>query len=387
VTKLIAGAIAVLLSSAALGFAALPAVADDPPSAPDPTQSPPSIPPPLDAGTAPPPVIPAQPPASTPPSARPEPVLTVTCTVLDVVVESAPGSGLEFDAATGRAEKGTPVFSMPAKSIAPRFEFGQTLDPGQATAYIFELRAADGTLLWSRSGTTVPCAPEPVLKFALPYRIQKVPACGKTLADVVFPSTPGIVYSHDEWNAYARLQPGWHWDTDAFIPPSPWWNTGTTTNSDLAVVPRSAFFTDMPGCPRYATVPAPTSQLPLSTTWKGPGAATLAAVGPAATTAPQQVAPATGAPGDGATPSVEPSPAATAAPSPTVSLTAYPSPAPTATAGAGPRVATTTGLGVASGVAGACVLSAAGAFVVRRRLHPSSGTVALDEPVGDEPVD
>ena len=42
-------------------------------------------------------------------------------------------------------------------------------------------------------------------------------------------------------------------------------------------------------------------------------------------------------------------------------------------------VATTTGLGVAAGATGACVLAAAGAFVVRKRLRLKPADVLLDE--------
>jgi hypothetical protein len=383
VKTLVAGVGAALLGFAALTFAALPAAADDPPVTPDPTQTQSLIPPPLEAGTAPPPLTPAQPPVSEPPSASPDPVLTVTCSVIDVIVQSPPNSGRTFAVATGRAEKGTPAFNEPPSNgtLGPWFEFKNTLDPGQATAYVLELRAADGTVLWSRSGTTVPCAAEPLIKYALAYDVEPVTTCGKTLADIQFPSTPGIVYSYDEWNAYARRQPGWIWDNDMYYNRAhPWLPIHNSSTDQLAWLPRSAFFTDAPGCPRYATVPPPLSQVPVDPAWKGIGAATTAARPTTAVAPGSGAAAADGAvnaqtPSTGLTPSHSPSPmeGRTASPEPT------PSPTPAVQAQQ-PRVATTTGLGVAGGVTGACVLAAAGAFVVRKRMRPTpNDVVVLDE--------
>ena len=49
--------------------------------------------------------------------------------------------------------------------------------------------------------------------------------------------------------------------------------------------------------------------------------------------------------------------------------------------------ATATGLGVAGGLTGACVLAAAGAFVVRKRWHTAATGVVLDESGEEQPVD
>jgi hypothetical protein len=243
--------------------------------------------------------------------------------------------------------------------LGERLYFSLMLDPGQATAWIFQIRAADGSVLWSRSGTTAPCAPEPTFKYTAPFHpVQPVAACGKTLADVTFPSTPGIVYSHDEWNAYARLQPGWSWDYDAFGAPYSWWVKDSRT-SDTAWLPRSAFLMDAAGCAPYAAVMPPLS------TMDGPALATGATLpAPSPTTVP------TGA-GTSAPPATVGAEKPTAPPAPTASPT---TPAQARSA----RLAAGTGLGLAGGLTGASVLAVAGAFVVRRLRHVP-GDVMLDE--------
>ncbi len=371
---LVAGAVAVLLGSAALVLTAMPAAAADAPidpgqttAAPDPgTTTTPPAPAPTEPVTAAPSAPPPSPPA--PPAPPLDPIVTITCTQIDVEAQNPPDSGRQFAWAQGRAEKGTPTFLPLSGPLGERLLFRMTLDPGQATAWIFEIRAADGTVLWRRSGTTVPCAPEPQLKYTAPFHpVVPVAACGKTLADLRFPTTPGIAYSYDEWNAYARLLPGWLWDYDAFSGPYAWWIKDSRT-SDVAWLPRSAFFMDMAGCPRYSTVTPPMSESPLVSGQRAAGPApTKSALGPV-----------------GVLPSASPEPTAL----PTRAQALRPTPtrtaAPTAPPRAQPRGTTAAGLGVAGGVAGACVLAAAGAFVVRRRLPPPPGAVQLDE---GEPAD
>jgi hypothetical protein len=245
------------------------------------------------------------------------------------------------------------------------------LAPGLATAWIFDIRAADGTVLWRRSGTTVPCAPEPQLKYTAPFHpVVPVAACGKTLAELRFPTTPGIAYSYDEWNAYARLLPGWLWDYDAFSGPYAWGIEDSRT-SDVAWLPRSAFFMDMAGCPRYASATSPLSESPLVSSQRAAGpAATTSALGPV-----------------GVPPSASPEPTALATQAQTHRPTPAPTAGPTAPPRTQPRGTTAGGLGVAGGVAGTCVLATAGAFVVRRRLRPTPNGVVLDGSGDPEPLD
>lgn len=228
---------------------------------------------------------------------------------------------------------------------------------------------------------------------ALPQHAQPVkppaPPCGSTLDDVVWPSTPGITYSHDEWNAYAHLLPGWEWRNSSFNLITGWWLLGGTSSVEATLVwlPRQMILNPTGSC--GATTMAPESTRPDSPCWTGlahpkpcgvpvhdgsgtPGSATTT-VAAQPTTTPPMTATADAAPP--ATPVVPTAPpaTATATPSPAPSPSATPSTRATA------RVATSTGLGVAGGVAGSCALAVAGAFVLRRRLRPAPGVVVLDE--------
>jgi hypothetical protein len=245
--------------------------------------------------------------------------------------------------------------------------------------------------------------PEPTAP-ALPRHAQPVkppaPPCGSTLDDVAWPSTPGIAYSHDEWNGYARLLPGYEWVNSDFNAITGWWLLGGTIsgNATLVWLPRQLILNPTGKCGANPTPPQnsrpdspcwyglanpkPCPAIPVYEGPRSPGSASTTRPGSPAPTASQM--PTTV---DAVTP--EWTPAAVWAPPPTRSSvsTPEPSPAPSPSGPPGvqadPRVATTTGLGVAGGIAGACVLAAAGAFVVRLRrptpLDTNAANTAEDE--------
>lgn len=324
------------------------------------------------------------------PAAADASTIDATCKYLEVRIAGMPGSDNTLYIGLEDAAKG---LSMPLQPVGTTFAdhdyYLTGLDPAGSYAWRAEVHAADGTVLWSQAGTTTACWPVD-LGVTSPV-MPPVPPCGSTLDDVAWPSTPGIVYSHDQWYGFARLLPGWQWPSNPTYKPLTWAYLDTI-KSDLAVLQREIILDPTGHCGIPRTAP-PESALPSHNGPSTPGSATTKVAKPAPTTAPT-TAPArpTAAPSSGVTPTATPSPPAspTPAPSPAATRAGTPSPAPSPSATvatkATARTATTTGLGVAGGLAGASVLAAASAFVVRRRWHPTPNAVVLDEPTPGEPV-
>jgi len=320
------------------------------------------------------------------PAAADASTVNATCKYLEVRIAGMPGSENQLHMGWEDAAKG---LSMPMQSVGTTFAdhdyYLTGLDPAGSYAWRVEVHAADGTVLWSQAGTTTACWPVD-LGVTSPV-MPPVPPCGSTLDDVAWPSTPGIVYSHDQWYGFARLLPGWQWPSNPPYKPLTWAYVDTI-KSDLAVLQGEIILDPTGHCGIPRTAP-PESALPVHNGPSTPGSATTKVAKPAQTTAPARP---TAAPSSGVTPTATLSPPAspTPTPSPAASRAGTPSPAPSPSATvatkATARTATTTGLGVAGGLAGASVLAAAGAFVVRRRWHPTPKGVVLDEPTPGEPV-
>lgn len=332
----------------------------------------------------------AVPAAADPPA---PPTVRATCKILEVDVDGTyEGTGYVLAIGYGFAENGDPGLGTDVRN-----QDGESLvlDQSKAFRWHVQLTGPDGGVVWDQSGTTTPCVPA-ILGHAQPV-VPPVPPCGSTLDDVAWPTTPGIVYTHDQWNGYAHLQPGWEWVNSNFDPATGWWLKGSSIESDLAWLPRDKLLDPTGHCREY--VPPPMSSSVNGPCWSGeanpqpcPSPQTVrsrtsstAAPTTTATAKPASAAaaPATVPPSTGVTaaPTVPP-PSPTPSPHPTPAVSAAPSPTPTASASQ--RVATGTGLGIAGGVAGACVLATAGAFVVRTRLRLRPTEVLLDES-GPEP--
>ena len=310
--------------------------------------------------------VPAAADAPAPPSVR------ATCAIVEFTVSgSYSGTGYRVAAGTGFAENGEPEL-IPDDRYLDGGSF--VLDRSRAYRWHVQLWAPDGSVVWDQSGTTTPCAPA-ILGQAQPV-LPPVPPCGSTLDDVAWPSTPGVTYSHDAWYGYAHLQPGWVWVHAVFGPPNGWWIKGDTIESSLAYLPREVLLDPTGHCGITSEAP------PVGSVANGPSpsrqsSSKAGAQKPAATLAAQpNASPVPPAP----QPSMEPASTPSANPSPTAAPTpsTAPSPSPTPGAGAAPRVATATGLAVAGGTAGAVVLTATGAFVARRLLHPTQGVPGPD---------
>ena len=337
------------------------------------------------------------------PAAADASTINATCKYLEVRIAGMPGIDNQLYIGWEDTAKG---LSMPMQSVGTTFAdhdyYLTGLDPAGSYAWRVEVHAADGTVLWSQAGTTTACWPVD-LGVTSPV-MPPVPPCGSTLDDVAWPSTPGIVYSHDQWYGFARLLPGWQWPSNPPYKPLTWAYMDTI-KSDLAVLQKEIILDPTGHCGIPRTAP-PESALPGGKCWyqnpnpqpcstpvyngpSTPGSATTKVAEPAQTAAPARP---TAAPSSGVTPTATSSPPAspTPTPSPAASRAGTPSPAPSPSATvatkAAARAATTTGLGVAGGLAGASVLAAAGAFVVRRRRHPSPNVVVLDEPTPGEPI-
>lgn len=315
------------------------------------------------------------------------------CKYLEVRIAGQPGTGNQLYYYAGRASMGEPTVLFPYGATFADHDYALIgLDPADSFIWRFEVHAPDGTVTWSSSGTTTPCWPVNLGR-TLPV-LPPEPPCGSTMDDVVWPSTPGIVYSHDQWFGFARLLPGWQWD-DKNYKLGIGWALMDSVKSDLAVVD-SAVVLDITGhCGIPRTAP-PESALPGGKCWyQLPDPAPCSTpeyytpskphvVAPGSVSATKLASPPTSSP-------LPPIPVTTAAPPPSATPTpdvaatttpaASPAPSPSATppVQATPRVGTSTGLGVAGGVAGACVMAAVGAFVVRRRLRPPPNAVAMDE--------
>lgn len=344
--------------------------------------------------------------SSAAPAVADAPTVNATCKYIEVRIAGQPGSDNQFYYAVSRASLGEPTELQPfGTAFADHFYYLAALDPADSFIWRLEVHSADGTVVWSQSGTTTACWPVD-LGVTTPV-VPPEPPCGSTLDDVAWPVTPGIVYSHDEWFGYARLQPGWRWPSNPPYRPLSWAYMDTI-KSDLAVI-QAALILDPTG---HCGIPAkspPESALPGSPCWyenpnpspcptpvhngpSTPGSATTKVAKPPAST-PRSTAPVATAPSPAATPTttsvLPPSPTSTPSAAATATVTPAPSPSPSATpvTQAAHRVATTTGLGLAGGVAGASVLAAAGAFVVRRRLRPTPNGVVLDESGEPEALD
>lgn len=341
--------------------------------------------------------------SSAAPAAADAPTVSATCKYIEVRIAGQPGSDNQFYYAVSRASLGEPTELQPSSTtFADHFYYLTGLDPADSFIWRLEVHSADGTVVWSQSGTTTACWPVD-LGVTMPV-VPPEPPCGSTLDDVVWPSTPGIVYSHDEWFGYARLQPGWRWPSNPPYRPLSWAYMDTI-KSDLAVI-QAALIVDPTG---HCGIPAkspPESALPGSPCWyqnpnpspcptpvhngpSTPGSATTIVPKPPTSSA-RAIAVGATTPSPVATPTATSAPPPSAAPTPSAAATppaatpsSAPSPSATPAAQATARVATTTGLGVAGGLTGACLLAAAGALIVRKRLRPP-GTVQLDE---DEPTD
>jgi hypothetical protein len=371
VKTLVAGAVAVLSFAALTLLFATPAAADDA------TPTPPAV------TSAPPPAEVLTPGA---------PAISAKCSSLGAIVFDLSATRGRLGVGWGPASNGEPpitqVTGPDVDSILDFFEPGN-YNVTTAMNWRVVVWRSDGTVAWDEHGTTTPCPAAPVVpKSTLPV-LPPEPPCGSTMDDVTWPSTPGIVYSHDQWFAFARLQPGWQWDQANYKPGIGW---GIMGDSDLAYV-HSEVVLDITGHCGIDRPSPPESAEPGSKCW-------YQLPHPAPCPTPEYYVPRTpikmSAPPTTTTFPVPPADATASAltPAPTHMATtspASPSPAPSPSATpavqATPRVGTSTGLGVAGGLAGACVLAAAGAFVVRRRLHPSPAVEMLDEAVGDERVD
>ena len=371
----VAGAVAALLCSAALGLTAVPAAAADPTAPPDPGQT--------QAVTSPDPVV-STPPTTPPPPPGPADVLTpsapeitATCSVLGAIVKDLYATGGRLGLGWTPVGTGEPAITHMAGpmdvSVGVMYE-PNYLYVDTAMSWRIVVWRADGTIAWDERGTTTPCPAPPLPRHAELVKPPK-PPCGSTLDDVAWPSTPGVVYSHDQWNGYARLLPGWEWVNANFNAITGWWLPGGTSSVEATVVwlPRQLILNPTGSCGANVTPPE-TSRMD-SPCWSGlanpkpcptpvhngpstPGSDTTTMPYPPTATAPP-VAITTPAPP--APPRAVATATAVTTPSP------RPSPSATASVQAAARVATATGLGVAGGLTGACVVAAAGAFFVRLR--------------------
>ena len=212
--------------------AATPAAADDPTASPDPgvtataeptpSPTPWTVPPLLSPTTSPDPVtMPSGDYGGKTPST---PVIAVTCTHISVGIPDLARTGGKFGVGWGPASAGTPEVTVFAYPYNPAVELD--FDPahlpynGTATRWRVVVYNDLGYAAFERSGTTTPCPAPPTAKPPAP---TKLTACGATMNDVVPVPTPGIWYSHDDWNLYAHLASGWTWDPTLFWTNSPTW--------------------------------------------------------------------------------------------------------------------------------------------------------------------
>lgn len=313
------------------------------------------------------------------------PIISVTCTKIYAAIPDLARTGGMLGVGWGPASAGTPAITVYAQTYNPAVDlaFDPAHLPYNGTAMRWRVVAYNdlGYATFETSGTTTPCPAPP---FARPQAPTRLTTCGSTMDDVAPIPDPGVWYTHDAWNLYAHLRPGWQWDLKALS--TVWF----PVNSDptLFYIPRQELFALPSRCLAYELARPPASALPNGAGWTGAAgsggtraAGTATAAEPAAGVLASQPAPGT-AVTSAVAPATPPAPTTGTDPTPTATprTTAAPRPSPTPSIQAQPpRVATTTGLGVAGGLTGACVLAAAGAFVVRLRRLPTLGeTPAYD---------
>jgi len=338
--KWLTGAIAATLLASGLGAAlASPAAADATPSAASST------------ATDPPPAAGA---------ASPEPTLAVDCQSLTLHVAADarvrlaatatdPEAGLPNDPRGGRA----------ASEATYEYPFP---NPGWAWNWTAEAWSSDGTY-WSRSGTTTPCH-----GFTKGYVRPVVPpaltVCGATLDQIVFASTRHVTYWHDATTAYATADPDWMWAEGSLGPPHAGWIPPDNVPSNKAqTVHIDGYDLLHPPVGCTHTVPGPYDSPPARPRQSPSAVATPPAPDSTPSTASAPASP----------PSSTPAPTPSTAPSPSPDP-----PPPTATRARSQRLTTGAGLGIAGGVGGGCAVLAAGALVVRRRLHATPGQQTED---------
>jgi hypothetical protein len=396
VKTLVAGAVAVLLGSAALVLTAVPgAAAGDPTAPPDPPPTQATTP----VATTPPPSAPLPPPPSPAEVLTPSaPEITATCSVLGAIVKDLYATGGKMGLGWTPAGTGEPTITRVTAPMEP--SIGVMFEPNHnyvstAMSWRIVVWRSDGTIAWDEHGTTTPCPAPPLPRHAELVKPPK-PPCGSTLDDVAWPSTPGVVYSHDQWNGYARLLPGWEWVNANFNAITGWWLPGGSSSVEATLVwlPRQLILNPTGSCGTSASPPA-NSRVD-SPCWYGlahpqpcptptplvyvPSRPMKMSDPPTSTTFPVPPIEATSP----ARPNPAPAPTVAFSAGPTGAPSPAPSPSATPTAQVTPRVGTSTGLGVAGGLAGASMLAAAGAFVVRKRLRPAPDHVVLEEPGPDD---
>lgn len=373
------------------------------PATTEPTTPPPTTPPPPPVTTAPAPPPATQPPATPSPTptttpAPPAPKITADCKSFVIDARAAVARGYRLAYGYTEAEYGEP-------DVAVVQELGALIgfNPSVAMRWRVQLRTADGTIAWQTSGTTTPCVAA-ILGFAEPVK-PPIPPCGSTLADVKWPTTPGITYSYDDWYAYAHLQPGWLWAESTWYRHYAWLIKGNSVQSDLAYLPKSIILDptghcggpvesppfdadpsgpcwrgdpDAPPCPTpwSGYGPRPAGQSTGSRNGSGSGAdAALPFADDMDVTSPTSGSPTTRP----TTPPRSRSTSAAATPEPTTTE-------PPAQAQSASRFSAMSGLAVAGGATGVSMLALAGAFLIRARRPAPGGILThdLDESPADD---
>ncbi|MBN9376361.1 MAG: hypothetical protein J0I40_13420 [Cellulomonas sp.] len=318
--------------------------------------------------------------ASTPPFETP--IVRVSCANV-TVFEAGSASRVRISSTPTDPEAGPPwpandqsLLPEPMVNFSGQYDFANAAWSWNWTVDVWDMGGGQ----WTASGTTTPCPSPPYIKgYLTPARPTVNAICGATLDDVHFPMTRHITYWHDATAWYATAERGWTWAEGSLGPPHVGWiPPDNVPSNQVQTVHIDGYDLLRPpaGCGHMA--PGPYDPQPAAQRSTAPrGDVAASSVATSAPTTPSIEAAGTTAT---ATATPAPSPAPTAA---------SPSPSPTATPATHGQHGwgTTTGIGVAGGVAGASVLAAAGAFVVRRRLRPTPNGVVLDESGEPETLD